>query len=247
MSDHGTIFSAPMVHSLLKGSKTETRRILRLPPDPDHRGEWEISTIGGAGVTDRAGQPFAARPCLWHAKTGACVATRYAAGDRLYVREAFRFWAASDDCEITYLADGRHFQTGPCTGEIPDASLARYFKTVNRVRKAGKGRNFPSIHMPRWASRLTLYVREVRIERLKAISRPAAIAEGLMAYPQPLGDPAWGVEGLPVEMQRIDPRQAYAQLWNSLHDKDGDRWQDDPWVTVTTFRVERHNIDRRPA
>lgn len=86
-----------------------------------------------------------------------------------------------------------------------------------------------SIHMPRWASRLTLIVEAVRIEPLRSICVGDAKAEG------------WSGAGpqLPVSW--------YADLWRALHDKDGQRWEDNPDVLVLTFRLDRGNIDRIEA
>jgi hypothetical protein len=157
-------------------------------------------------------------------------------GDRLWVRETFGLWSAGHDCELTF-ADSSSRQTGPNTGEIPDASLEGYFKMVDRSVKAEKRINIPAIHMPRWASRITLIVDWVRVEPLQAISGADAVAEGIerelggwRTYDQ--GPPAFG------------PRESYASLWASLHTKEGQRWADNPQVVAIAFRVIKENIDR---
>lgn len=94
-------------------------------------------------------------------------------------------------------------------------------------------RSVPSIHMPRWASRLTLIVEGVKVEPLQAISEADALAEG-MTFPDAM---QWG----------SDPRDAYAGLWSLLHTTEGQRWEDNPEVVALTFRVVRENIDRIAA
>ena len=92
----------------------------------------------------------------------------------------------------------------------------------------------PSIHMPRWASRLTLTVTDVRVQRLQEISEEDARAEG--AYPCEGG---WSYGGSPLA--GTTARGAFYCLWNSLHGPDA--WSANPWVCALTFTVDRRNID----
>lgn len=146
------LFSAPMVRALRDGSKTQTRRVAGLEvinADPD-RYEFR-GTTSGPGVPHFA---------FHDRESGAqvLVPCRHGqSGDRLWVREAWSTHAYFDhlaprDCpkSIHYTADGK-VQTG-------------------------KGR--PSIHMPRWASRIDLEIVDVRVERLQDISEADADAEG---------------------------------------------------------------------
>ena len=112
-------------------------------------------------------------------------------GDRLWVREGYAQHAAGFD----YRADFAGFSQ-------PAAGPWR-----------------PSIHMPRWASRLTLHVEAVRVERLQDIREADAVAEGM-------NWPVW---------------RLFQSVWNSLHGPDA--WNENPHVVVLTFRVERANID----
>ena len=85
--------------------------------------------------------------------------------------------------------------------------------------------------MPRWASRLTLTVTEVRVKRLQEISETDAQTEGVESVtvedtPRPA---AWSL------------RQDYSRLWDSLHGHDA--WEANPWVVAVSFDVRKGNID----
>jgi len=168
---------------------------------------------------------------------------RVEVGDRLYVRESMYLWSAGHDAEVTFAADDRVFQTGPSTGDIPDASLAGYFRMVDQSREKRRRISRPSIHMPRWASRLTLIIEKVRVEPLLRISDADALAEGV--YPVAGADKDgmrhFGVEG--TRINRPTPAHAFAELWSSLHTREGECWEDNPDVVALTFRVEHGNID----
>ncbi len=151
---------------------------------------------------------------------------RIAVGDRLYVRET---WAPLDrlthnDPGTQALADRGFYQAdgGTVAGEI--------------------SRWTPAIHQPRWASRLTLTVTEVRVERLKDCSSRDAIAEGIQ------GNEFEGwLDYSPGEKQcdfLVDPRQSYRTLWDSINGEGA--WDANPWVAAYTFTVERRNIDQLP-
>ncbi len=125
-------------------------------------------------------------------------------GDSLWVRET---WASVNDLmhnldDIIYRADG------------------------NAGWKHGWR---PSIHMPRWASRITLEVTDVRVERLQDISKADALAEGALE----------AVEvGYIGSMTCDQARQAFAELWDDLHKhRPGLSWDDNPWVAAIQSRV----------
>ncbi len=95
----------------------------------------------------------------------------------------------------------------------------------------------PSIHMPRWASRLTLVVPEVRVERLNDISPEDCGDEGVEVHQHQ--NPTTG-EWEPSDTYWLP----YSDLWDSLHTKPGTTWDDNPAVVALTFTVHRGNIDR---
>jgi len=145
--------------------------------------------------------------------------TPYAPGDRLYVREAID--KASDRDGVFYRAD-YEAQHGDATG---------------------LGWR-PSIHMPRWASRLTLTVTEVRVQRLQDISEADAVAEGIERLKSGRGfyDPTVSHAAVRFGEWTSTARQGFCRLWNSLHGPDA--WDANPWVVALTFNVKRGNIDQ---
>jgi hypothetical protein len=157
-------------------------------------------------------------------------------GERLWVKETWRACSSLDDlapslldrsCQVEYVADG-----------------ARRAERLSF--EPGKTR--VSIFMPRWASRLTLEITEVRVQRLQEISVEDAKAEGLAQITKDGQLWKWGIpdrDGLPgtddlgwpwVEWN-ADPRAAYARLWDLINgDRPGAAWADSPWVWAVTFR-----------
>lgn len=148
------------------------------------------------------------------------LAVRFRVGDRLWVRET---WAdtLSDPNEAVYRADG----------ERPHSLLLWQ----------------PSIHMPRWASRLTLTVTDVRVQRLQDISEEDALAEGVIWSDEKI---AFHVPGVPHPdpafpwLSRATAREMYAALWDVINGAGS--WGANPWVVALTFTVEQKNIGARP-
>ena len=216
MTDRPIIFSAAMVRALLDGRKSQTRRVLKPQPEQNSAGLWVwpsnwrtgIKRFGTCIQGDEEGLVRALMGDPWR-RVG------YAPGDRLYVREAFSYDRLDVDRDGTlppwYWADGN-----PSSGDW--------------------SRPKPSIFCPRWASRITLTVTEVRVQRLQEISREDAIAEGIE------GDTdGWFDYLLPATQCCARPQDSYATLWNSLHGPDA--WDENPWVVALTFTVQHGNID----
>ena len=144
---------------------------------------------------------------------GATIAVPYAPGDRLYVREAF------------------------CPRLGYPAAIAKPHYRADDDKPEWRGLWKPSIHMPRWASRLTLTVTEVRVQRLQEISEADCFAEGVEQF----GGGAAFVK-LADAQTYSTPRGCYHALWNSLHGPDA--WDANPWVVALTFTVQYGNIDQ---
>lgn len=143
---------------------------------------------------------------------------KYATGDRLWVRENCATWTGVLR-DVIYRSDDEQ----------------EYLLAIADAKHGAKWKGRPSIHMPRWASRLTLTVTSVRVQRLQDISEEDAVAEGVIP----------SSEANELRWQHYAPHGvAFRDLWNSLHGPDA--WDANPWVVALTFTVERRNIDEVP-
>ena len=209
MTDRPIIFSAPMVRALLGGRKTQTRRVLKPQPVPCL--SWSDPPAG----TYPSDKGWSRIP--------------YAPGDRLWVRETWRPHYLGDgvwNLDVSYPADGERRTI--CAGEFGD-------KDWNWPKAADRG-NVTPLHMPRWASRLTLTATDVRVQRLQEISELDAVAEGV------IHDSFSGWRGHEGTIGYPTAIWAYHHLWNSLHGPGA--WDANPWVVAVTFTVQRGNIDK---
>jgi hypothetical protein len=213
VADRAILFSAPMVRAILAGTKTQTRRLVRHVPLG--RAEWcpKVSTTGLAWVAyselTGAAHEWGPHPA-------------YAApGDRLWVRET---WAVSRVFDRT-----RPSEIPTNTRDIPVWWAA---DGIAEESWMNRGRWRPSIHMPRWASRLTLEVTSVRVERLQDISEEDAVAEGA-ATPRAVKSMRLMHGG---SAEHADARVWFKHLWDEIN---GTRapWASNPWVWVVGFRV----------
>lgn len=212
MAERPIIFSGEMVRAILDGRKTQTRRVIKPQPyEVSNRGEIAASGNRMPGLI-RLRQTD---DCLstWE---DACPYGR--PGDRLWVRET---WATvldnlvmRSECDLAYRATD------------PDWSNCDVFRWR------------PSIHMPRWACRLTLEITDVRVERLQDISEQDAEAEG--AEPLTVDDATPDERellDLPLMEDRNPYRNGFAVLWDSINGKrPGCDWQSNPFVWAVTFR-----------
>lgn len=185
------LFSAPMVRAILDGNKTQTRRVVKLR-NGQYMPPSEKADINGW------------RQMLRNCPYGQPV-------DRLWVRETF--------------ADLRG--TGIEHRPDPSGPLKRYAFAADHppgshgdeARKEFGVKWKPSIHMPRAASRITLEITGVRVERLQDVSRGDAMAEGC---------PFQNMAGGP------NPCNWFAGLWESINGTES--WQSNPWVWVVEFK-----------
>lgn len=188
------LFSGPMVRAILEGRKTQTRRVV-VPTmttprvAPLHMEPW---IIDGEQETDEHGLPCWAG---YHpdypgeAKWFSCPYGQ--PGDRLWVRETWNKQMIDGAERVAYRAD------------IPNGHSFLYWH--------------PSIHMPRWASRITLELTGVRVERVQDITSEDARAEG-------------------VDAPDVLPRSKFATLWDSINAKRGYGWETNCWVWVLEFK-----------
>lgn len=249
--DRPIIFSAPMVRALLAGRKTQTRRVLgdKVPPPPDPvdlawpaRKPWPYLDAYCSGKrTPENPRGMGENWAWWTRDDRPCEQFRvgYVPGDRLWVREAVIIappgWTNTPANpmgprwqEVGYLADTPN-------GELSETAREYGLKAS------------PSIHMPRWASRLTLNVTDVRVHRLQEISEDDALAEGV----KKVRDHCYVVEGFGYDTSGLchsRPTIPFAQLWDKIHGETGPKsWESNPWVVAISFAVEKRNIDAECA
>ena len=239
MKERPILFSGEMVRRILSGEKTVTRRVLKDQPD------GPLCWWPGDDAWVPAGEYIVEDPALtdedyYHR----CPYGK--PGDLLYVRET---WAL--------MVGNRHFD-----GSIerwrecwPDENIHYRADAVS----PNLGRWRPSIHMPRWASRITLEVTDVRVERLQEISEEDALAEGAVQFDGNIVGPLrtyWtrANDDNPFDPQnnayvgRGEARREFQRLWESINgnryhtDEYGVRhrqpfaWADNPWCWVVSFR-----------
>lgn len=223
VKERGILFSAPMVRALLDGSKTQTRRVVKhrwpqLWSEPWHAtGKVldSLTTQPGAWMEFRHRQQD--EPGYTGSPASTLVPCPYGQpGDRLWVRETWGLHAYGDDTD---------WHKGPCTVLDLDDSVIAYRADWGPMQESCHWR--PSIHMPRAASRITLEIVSVRVERLEDISATDALQEGLEAcwdLPTRQNNPVCWATAV----------QLYRELWESINGTGS--WDANPWVWVVEFK-----------
>lgn len=213
MRERPILFSGQMVRAILEGRKTQTRRVVR--PQPYLNREWRLewSTRDGKEST----------PC-WIATRGDELVWDFgpgygAPGDRLWVRETW----------------GEHIQ------DIGDARQDRWFVyradgNERPMDNGGEAAWRPSIHMPRWASRIDLEITEVRVQRLQEISEEDAIAGGVRGFNE---HGCWVYEDYQGGQGtwRFSAKGSFASLWDSINGNTHPWARSNPWVWAVRFKV----------
>ncbi|MCA8226161.1 ASCH domain-containing protein [Burkholderia vietnamiensis] len=214
MTHRPILFSGSMVRAILDGRKTQTRRMVKHQPPPATR---DVFTFHHPDP----------RTHYWAFDGGSLLDWCYPCpqgeiGDRLYVRETWQhsnhpFGPYERDCLVFYRADYLDDPLGPDLERSPDG-----------IRRGWR----PSIHMPRPASRITLEITGLRVERLQDISEADAIAEGIDRTTAGL----WSTYRQSDTDGTYSPRLSYQFLWDGLNAARGHGWDANPWVWVIQFR-----------
>nr|EKX4032403.1 hypothetical protein [Enterobacter cloacae] len=217
------IFNGEMVRAILDGRKTQTRRIMKVQPSdgfhPTHNGyDLDLNAHWYTpGVVDKNGYLQPAKKDVFGVadENEGYTCPFGAVGDRIWVRETWaEAGAGAPDLKL-YRANypehvPTHYENVPPDDEI---------------------RWTPSIHMPRWASRLTLEITGVRVERLASVSDEDAGKEGYPANPAPYGG-------------TMDKWLWFRGLWDSIYPDQS--FRHNPWVWVIEFKVVP-NVQDNPA
>lgn len=238
MKERPILFSAPMVRAILAGTKTQTRRVVKPPRNRpafvllDHgNGWWPYQSDDGESelCDDGMEHPYT---CPYGQP-----------GDRLWVRETWQVARETLDYETggeydvwewpDELGDPRQFLNGDArfgtkaglfyAADGKDKNPSAFYDQTgfdNNTILARREINWrPSIHMPRWASRILLEVTAVRVERLQDISEEDAKAEGDLSAI--------------YAHASANPRGAYSAQWEQINGPGS--WDDNPWVWVVEF------------
>lgn len=235
------LFSAPMVRAILEGRKTVTRRAMKIQPDDDASLTVEAYNVA---VTNRHGEQEAGPEVFgawWRDGESGCKCPYGKPGDRLWVRES---WWQAGDWQATYPED----DTGAWFGSRrivysadstppnePNNSYPNGLRNGAYSAAAPNKiwRHRPSIHMPRWASRIILEITAVRVERLQDISDNEIEAEGIdldaLADGQDRYDMCHAGSG-------ADGRPTLRTAWRHLWESTGGDWAANPWVWVVEFK-----------
>lgn len=182
------LMKAQMARAVAKGLKTQTRRLVKGQPkghSPEFKGEgWHWTNDDDIGYF---------RKCPYGVP-----------GDRIWVKEPWKLCdVRGEQAEVQFLADQvkrKHWFS------VPPAELSKWQERI--------GRTYIALHMPRWASRCTLSLTDVRVEKLQQITASDARAEGL--------------EG-------NAPRERFRERWEKINGVGS--WEEDPWVWVLDFET----------
>ncbi|SXF24225.1 morphogenetic protein [Klebsiella variicola] len=202
------IFNAEMVRAILDGRKTQTRRPIK----------WKQTRFTEIGEREDGSKwPWSEDAehafDFWHPCPFGSV------GDRIWVRETFQGPLFDFDLMDSYCKDSTPFEKSEfCVYKADGVPAPEFYDADEELHCCWR----PSIHMPRWASRILLEITGVRVERLKSISDRDALREGCSTADMKSGDCVADV---------------FARLWASIYGSDS--WKTNPWVWVIEFkRVE---------
>lgn len=234
MKERGMIFNGEMVRAILDGRKTQTRRIMKVQPsedftpmnmalEPDYKARWYTP-----GTVDKDGylQP-ANKEVFGVANENEGYSCPFGAvGDRIWVRETFQGPLFDYEQMEAFLEDSSKFEKPEfCQYAADGGHRPEYQDADDNLRHGWR----PSIHMPRWASRILLEITDVRVERLNAISEEDAIAEGMQGVICPCckGDSEYSTSQYDAETLAVvdeipcraceSNRSKFFTLWDSIY------------------------------
>lgn len=243
MKERPILFSGPMVRAILDGRKTQTRRVMKPQPLPeteamrDIPGEnrWWAAWIDSENEFSITYKPLGSdQQEDWACPYGV-------PGDRLWVREATWIWCErrpngktakglqkwryvpTKHPRVVYCADGSKPTDPPVQHDGGNWFMWRY--------KAAR-------FMPRWASRITLEITDVRVQRVQEISEEDSEAEGVgwCELCRNSNTNFLGNDTCPLNCGGISFREEFEELWDFINFDRGFGWDANPWVWAVTFR-----------
>jgi hypothetical protein len=232
MTERPILFNGEMVRAILAGTKTQTRRPLRPQPDVEFFGD-DLRWLSGPG---HSGDGWYYADYDYPDEGSHFARCPYGQpGGRLWVRET---WAPVDflfgseleePVRVAYGADRQVLDHGAYRAEMDTYAL-----------NWGRVKWRPSIHMPKWASRITLEVTAVRVERVQNISADDAVAEGVDPAPHECRCEPCSLAHVRCPASQSGILMEFRPLWDSVYAKRGFGWEANPWVWCVEFRrVER--------
>jgi len=231
MKERPILFSGPMVKAILEGRKTQTRRVMRRQPDAVERfkqGEVTVNTNAKFAILRCYKNPKGFKKCAsgWFADaTYKTPFSEFSVGDRLWVRETFMDLSGTG---VEHRDSEGKLQKYAYSADCPKGSHG------DELRKDFGLKWKPSIHMPRFASRILLEITNIRVERLNSISCADAAKEGLHQLPATgryvinEGDQYFGGAS-------SNPVEVFSWLWEDISGSGS--WEKNPWVWVVEFKV----------
>lgn len=227
MNEKPILFSGEMIRAILSGKKTVTRRVVK-PQPPEGFRQWGRCINGNAAWTDH--------PLQGEKGNVINVKGLYGdEGDRLWVRETFKVYP-TPGCSfgdfmmgrkhtIEYRADETKINLDGGSVNINGAHVD-YGSIASDYNVEYYGVWRPSIFMPRWASRITLEVVSVKVERLQEITHSDAMSEGV-------DDTDRAAYGFPVTSYAVGN---FHLLWNKINEERGYSWESNPWIWRVEFK-----------
>ncbi|ELY2035097.1 hypothetical protein [Enterobacter cloacae complex sp. zbq_9] len=220
MTERGLIFNGEMVRAILDGRKTQTRRIIKdctVGRDSISKFIQIEKKFIGCYPED---VPELIRECCPYGVPG----------DRIWVRETFQGPLFDFEQMEAYQEDSSKFKKPEfCVYKADGKPAPEFFDADDNLHCGWR----PSIHMPRWASRITLEITGVRVEQLKSISEEEARSEGVARLREGFWkhyQPGW-------TQHQLSARGSFATLWDSIYGSG--EWDRNPWVWVVEFnRIE---------
>lgn len=219
------LFSGEMVRAILDGRKTQTRRVIK--PRPDEGWHPEVGIYNPTRV-DRNGEEYPGAEVYGASDENEGQICPFGQpGHRLWVRESCWAYSGLEPFPSGFvIPPNPHMQHFYGYDDHPELQLMKDKAIVFRV---------PSIHMPRWASRITLEVTKVRVERVQEIDEADSMAEGIKKLTGQF-EGCYVFADNPGAMSGTTAKECYQRLWDAINAKRGFGWDANPWVWVIEFR-----------
>jgi len=223
MKERPILFNGAMVRALLAGTKTQTRRVVKKSES------WPMSAVRATMLESRGTAMAVDAQRLTYGPEIKCPYGQ--PGDRLWVRETWQGpllqeFEIDADPDWHYASHIHQYQNPAHCEYAADGGPSPEYTDADDVMRQGWR---PSIHMPHWASRITLEITSVRVERLQDISEADALAEGIVRQP----DGGYGLADT-THYHHTDPSQSYLSLWEAINGEGS--VEANPWVWVVEFR-----------